>query len=131
MENKQPISNSIDEYIAAFPAEIQQILSQIRATIHSAVPDATEKISYGMPTFYLQGNLVHFAAFKNHIGFYPTPGGIEEFQSELAQYEGSKGTVRFPLNQPIPLDLFARIARYRASQNQQKAAAKNAPKKAG
>jgi uncharacterized protein YdhG (YjbR/CyaY superfamily) len=130
MDNKQPLSSSIDEYIAAFPADIQRILSEIRATIHAAIPEATEKISYGMPTFYLQGNLVHFAAFKNHIGFYPTPDGIEEFQAELAHYESSKGTVRFPLIQPIPLDLFARIARYRASQNLQKAAAKKAPKKA-
>ncbi len=121
-------SSPIDEYIAAFPPEVQQKLQAIRETIKAAAPDATEKISYQMPTFYLHGNLVHFAAYKNHIGFYPAPQGIEAFQAELAVYKGAKGSVQFPLDQPLPLDLVRRIVEYRVAQNQQAAAAKK-PKK--
>ena len=116
--------NSIDEYIATFPAEIQKILQEIRATIHAAAPEATEKISYQMPTFYLNGNLVHFAAFKHHIGFYPTPNGVDAFAQDLAKFKGAKGSVQFPLNQPMPLDLITRIVKYRVAENLEKAKAK-------
>ncbi len=116
MEQKNVIS-TVDAYIAQFPADIQDKLSAVRQTIKQAVPDATEKISYGMPTFYLNKNLVHFAAFKNHIGFYPAPQGIEAFADELSVYKSSKGAVQFPLNKPLPLDLIARIAVYRAEKN--------------
>ena len=114
---------TIDEYIAGFPAEIQEKLRAMRATIHAAAPDATEKISYMMPTFFLHGNLVHFAAFKKHIGFYPAPRGIEVFAKELADYPGSKGAVQFPLDRPLPLDLIDRIVRFRAEENREKARA--------
>ncbi len=110
---------SIDEYIATFPPEVQTILTNIREIIHELVPEATEKISYQMPTFYLKGNLVHFAAFKKHIGFYPTPSGIEAFQEELSQYKGAKGSVQFPLNQPMPYDLIRKIVLYRLEESNQ------------
>ena len=126
MEKNQPSFNSIDEYIAAFSPEIQEKLRAMRAAIHAAAPDASEKISYQMPTFYLNGNLVHFAAFKNHIGFYPAPRGIEAFAAELARYPGSKGAIRFPLDQPLPLDLVGRIVQFRAAENRLK---KKSPRK--
>ena len=119
---------SIDEYIADFPPEIRDKLSQIREVIREAAPEATEKISYQMPTFDLHGNLVHFAAFKNHIGFYPAPRGIEAFKEELAAYKGAKGSVQFPLDRPLPLDLIGRIARFRAEENKERAAAKSKKK---
>jgi uncharacterized protein YdhG (YjbR/CyaY superfamily) len=104
----------IDSYINSFPPEIQKLLQQMRQTIHSTAPDATEAISYGMPTFKLNGkNLVHFAAFKHHIGFYPTPNGIEEFKAELSKYKGAKGSVQFPLGQPLPLELVKRVVAFR------------------
>lgn len=115
---------NIDEYIALFPAEIQEKLKKIREVVHNEAPDAVERIAYQMPTFSLAGNLVHFAAFKNHIGFYPTPSGTEELSKELAAYDGSKGTVRFPLDQPLPYDLIARIVAYRVKENLAKAEAK-------
>ena len=114
----------IDEYIAKFPEDVREILENIRATIREAAPDAQERISYQMPTFALKGNLVHFAAFKEHIGFYPTPSGIENFMNELSQYETSKGTVRFPLDQPIPYDLIHRIVIFRVEENLERAKAK-------
>lgn len=117
--------NSIDEYIASFPEDIQNILNDIRATIRAAAPEATEKISYQMPTFFLNGNLVHFAGFKTHIGFYPTPSGIDEFKAELSKYKGSKGSIQFPIDQPVPLDLIAKIVKYRVSENLKKAASKS------
>lgn len=117
--------NSIDEYIASFPEDIQNILNDIRATIRAAAPEATEKISYQMPTFFLNGNLVHFAAFKTHIGFYPTPSGIDEFKAELSKYKGGKGSIQFPIDQPVPLDLIAKIVKYRVSENLKKAASKS------
>jgi uncharacterized protein YdhG (YjbR/CyaY superfamily) len=128
---KNPAFNSIDEYIATFPAEIQEKLREIRATIKAAAPEATEKISYQMPTFFLHGNLVHFAAFKNHIGFYPAPTGIEAFAQDLSQYKGSKGAVQFPLDKPLPLELIAKIAQYRAAENLKKAGMKSGKKKSG
>lgn len=115
---------SIDEYIASFPEDVQAILQTIRTTIKAAAPDATEKISYQMPTFFLKGNLVHFAAFKNHIGFYPAPRGIEAFSDELAKYKGAKGSVQFPITEPMPLDLIRRIVEYRVMDNLQKADSK-------
>ena len=128
MDSNQPPAQNIDASIARFPADVQAILQKIRQTIHAAAPDATEKISYQMPTFYLYGNLVHFAAFKNHIGFYPAPQGIEAFKEALAAYKGAKGSVQFPLNQPLPLDLVRRIVEYRVAQTQQAAAAKKGKK---
>jgi uncharacterized protein YdhG (YjbR/CyaY superfamily) len=129
MESGKSGFTSIDEYIAAFPADVQKILQEMRATIHAAAPDATEKISYQMPTFFLKGNLVHFAAFKNHIGFYPAPHGIEAFQDEMSAYEGSKGTVRFPIDKPLPLDLIRGVVQYRAAENLKKAESKARTKK--
>lgn len=116
MEKNSSI-NTIDEYIAQYPKNIQEILNKIRAVIKEAAPEATEKISYQMPTFYLKGNLVHFAAFKTHIGFYPVPSGIEKFKEELAQYKGGKGSVQLPLDQPIPYDLIRRITLFRVEEN--------------
>lgn len=120
---------TIDEYIADFPADIQQKLRELRAVIQAAAPQATEKISYAMPTFYLEGNLVHFAAFKHHIGFYPDPSGIEQFKDELAAYKNSKGAVQFPLDRPLPLELIGRIVRFRVEENLRRAAEKKKKKK--
>jgi uncharacterized protein YdhG (YjbR/CyaY superfamily) len=114
---KTPPYTTIDEYIAQYPENIQKILQQIRSVIKEAAPDATEKISYQMPTFYLYGNLVHFAAFKSHIGFYPVPSGIEKFKEELSQYKGGKGSVQFSLDKPIPFDLIRRITLFRVEEN--------------
>ena len=120
MKNQDEPPASIDDYIERFPPEIRQILSQIRAVIREAAPDAIEKISYQMPTFYFHGNLVHFAAQKHHIGFYPAPSGIEHFSKELSDYKTSKGAAQFPLDQPIPYDLIRRITEYRYKENQEK-----------
>ncbi|MBI1277318.1 MAG: hypothetical protein GC179_04240 [Anaerolineaceae bacterium] len=120
MDSEKAGFASIDEYIATFPKAIQERLQDMRATIKAAAPDATEKISYQMPTFYLNGNLVHFAAYKNHIGFYPTPQGIEEFKDELSVYAGAKGSVQFPLDQPLPLELVSRVVQFRAAENRKK-----------
>lgn len=117
MENTKNSYNTIDEYIATFPAEVQKLLQEMRATIRAAAPEAQEKISYQMPTFYLKGNLVHFAAHQKHIGFYPAPTGIEAFQAELAVYKGAKGSVQFPIDQPLPLDLVRRIVEFRVAEN--------------
>jgi uncharacterized protein YdhG (YjbR/CyaY superfamily) len=114
----------IDEYIAGFPKDVQEILKKIRMTIREAAPDAEEAIKYQIPTFTLKGNLVHFAAFKKHIGFYPAPRGIEEFKDELSVYKGAKGSVQFPLGEPIPYDLISRIVKFRVSDNLEKAEAK-------
>ena len=103
MKANQREPRSIDEYIAGFPGDVQQILEKIRATIKKAAPTAEEAIKYQIPTFVLNGNLVHFAAHKNHIGFYPAPQGIEEFQKELSAYEGSKGAVRSPWTNRFPI----------------------------
>jgi len=129
MENNKVGFTSIDEYIATFPEDIQKILEELRATIKAAAPEATEKISYQMPTFYLKGNLVHFAAYKHHIGFYPAPRGIEAFKDELARYEGSKGAIRFPIGEPLPLDLISRIVKFRVADNLKNAEVKANKKK--
>ena len=122
LNNTKP--QNIDEYIEQFPADIQEILQKLRGTIREAAPEAKEKISYQLPTFALGGNLVHFAAYKNHIGFYPTPSGIEGFENELSPYESSKGAVRFPIDQPLPLELIGRIVKFRVEENLEKAKAK-------
>lgn len=119
---------TIDDYIAGFPDHIQAILQQIRMIVREAAPEAQETIKYQMPTFTLQGNLVHFAAFKNHIGFYPTPTGIESFQKELSVYKGAKGSARFPLDQPIPFELIRKIVAFRVEENLERAAAKGKKK---
>jgi uncharacterized protein YdhG (YjbR/CyaY superfamily) len=111
---------TIDEYIKTFPADIQNILEKMKQTILEAAPEATETISYQMPTFKLNGNLVHFAVFKNHIGFYPTPSGIEQFKKELSLYKGSKGAVKFPLDKPIPFALVKKIVIFRVQENLRK-----------
>ncbi|MBS1508665.1 MAG: DUF1801 domain-containing protein [Bacteroidetes bacterium] len=121
---KGSIASSIDEYIAGFPNDIQKRLKDIRATVRKAAPEAEEAIKYAMPTFVLNGNLVHFAAFKNHIGFYPTPNGIESFKKELSAYKGAKGSVQFPLDQPLPLGLIERIVKYRVAKNSELAKSK-------
>ncbi|KWX78959.1 hypothetical protein AMQ84_07945 [Paenibacillus riograndensis] len=124
MEPVKITYESIDDYITQTPPEIREKLEAVRKVIHEAAPEAEEKISYQMPTFFLHGNLVHFAAFKKHIGLYPAPSGIEAFQEELAQYKGAKGSVQFPLDKPLPLDLISRIVKFRAAENREKAAAK-------
>jgi uncharacterized protein YdhG (YjbR/CyaY superfamily) len=111
---------SIDDYIVKYPAAIQSMLQQMRNTIKKAAPGATEKISYGMPTYYLNGNLVHFAAYKNHIGFYPAPSGLQAFQHDIENYKHSKGAVQFPLDKPLPLKLVTKIVKYRVKANEAK-----------
>ena len=121
-------AKTIDEYIADFPPETQVILQKVRATIRAAAPDAQETINYAIPTFTLKGNLVHFAGFKSHIGFYPAPSGIEKFKNELAEYESAKGSVKFPLSKPIPYDLISAVVRFRVQENLQLAQAKQKKK---
>lgn len=121
MDKNEIRFNSIDEYIATFPEDVQNKLHELRRVIKDSAPEAEEKISYQMPTFFQNGNLIHFAAFKNHIGIYPTPNGIEAFSDELSKYEGGKGSKRFPLNEPLPLDLISRIVKFRVSENLKKA----------
>jgi uncharacterized protein YdhG (YjbR/CyaY superfamily) len=111
---------TIDEYIATFPPNIQTLLQQIRATIHKAAPEAEETISYQMPAFKQNGILVYFAAFKNHIGFFPTAQGIEAFKDKLAAYKTSKGTIQFPFDRPLPLELIEEIVRFRVKTNTSK-----------
>ena len=120
---------TIDEYIDTFPDDVRKILNQLRQTIHEAAPEAEETINYQMPTFTLHGNLVHFAAFKNHIGFYPTPSGIEAFKKELDSYKGAKGSVQFPIDQPLPLPLLRRIVEYRVKENVERKQKKKASRK--
>jgi uncharacterized protein YdhG (YjbR/CyaY superfamily) len=128
MKPTQAAPQTIDEYIAGFPADVQEVLQKIRKTIHEAAPEATEKISYQMPTFYLKGNLVHFAAFKEHIGFYPVPTGIEKFKKELSVYKQGKGSAQFPLDQPMPYELITKIVKFRVKENLAAAAAKGKKK---
>jgi len=124
MEPKPLNFQSIDEYIALFPAEIQKILENIRSTIHAAAPDAVEKISYRMPTFDFHGNLVHFAVHTKHIGFYPASSGVDHFKSPLEAYKTSRGAIQFPLDKPIPYDLIREITLFRYHENLQRAGAK-------
>jgi uncharacterized protein YdhG (YjbR/CyaY superfamily) len=129
METSKTTIKNIDDYLALFPKETQSLLQQIRATIKKAAPEAVEKISYQMPTFFLNGNLVYFAAFKNHIGFYPVPTGIEKFKKELSVYKTSKGAVQFPLDKPLPLALITKIVKFRVAENLKKAKEKASKKK--
>lgn len=115
-------AKDIDEYIAAFEGDVQANLVKLRATIKKAAPKAEEKMSYAIPTFFLGGkNLVHFAAFDKHIGFYPTPSGVAAFAKELKPYPTSKGAVQFPLDKPLPLTLITKIVKFRVLENLQKA----------
>jgi uncharacterized protein YdhG (YjbR/CyaY superfamily) len=129
MKGKQVPPKTIDDYVARFPDDVQEILEKIRTTIRKAAPAAEETINYQIPTFTLHGNLVHFAAFENHIGFYPTPSGINEFKSELSAYKGAKGSVQFPLDKPMPLSLITKIVKFRVKENMAKAEAKGKKKK--
>ncbi|RZL52073.1 MAG: hypothetical protein EOO93_22690 [Pedobacter sp.] len=113
--------NTIDAYISGFPMHTREMLEQIRSTIKSAAPDAIEAIKYAIPTFILNGNLIHFAGYKNHIGLYPAPSGMEQFEEEVAIYKTGKGTLQFPIDQPMPLDLIARIVKFRVQENEAKA----------
>jgi len=115
---------SIDEYIAGFPPDIRALLEKMRTTIREAAPGAEETISYRIPTFTLKGNLVHFAAFKKHIGFYPTSTGIEKFKNELSVYRGAKGSVQFPFDKPIPYELISEIVKFRVRENLERAEAR-------
>jgi uncharacterized protein YdhG (YjbR/CyaY superfamily) len=117
MNSEKPAPKNIDEYIASFPADIQEILKELRAIIRKAAPGAEETISYQMPTFVLKGNLVHFAAYKNHIGFYPTPSGIETFKDEISIYKWAKGSVQFPIDKPLPLSLISKMVEFRVKEN--------------
>jgi len=111
---------TIDEYIRQFPAPVQSKLKELRLLLREIAPEAQEKISYQMPTFYLNGNLVHFAAHAEHIGFYPTPSGIAEFKAELSRYKHAKGSVQFPLDEPLPMDLIRKIVVFRVEENRNK-----------
>ncbi|MBL9095987.1 MAG: DUF1801 domain-containing protein [Alphaproteobacteria bacterium] len=125
MNAGKDLSESIDEYIAGFPADVQAVLQRIRMTIRKAAPDATEAIKYRIPTFVLGGNLVHFAALKEHIGFYPTPSAIDAFKNELSRYTCSKGAIQFPINTPIPMRLVEKIVRFRVKETKAQSASKN------
>jgi uncharacterized protein YdhG (YjbR/CyaY superfamily) len=129
MKPDKKTTESIDAYINLYPEEVQVILNKIRATIQKAAPEAEETIKYGIPTFTLNGNLVHFGAFKNHIGFYPAPSGMQAFKNELAVYEKGKGSIQFPLSQPIPYKLVEDIVQFRVNANLGKATQKIKKKK--
>jgi uncharacterized protein YdhG (YjbR/CyaY superfamily) len=124
METDKGTARNIDQYIAHFPPDVREKLAKIREAIRQAAPDAEETISYKMPSFVLKGTLVYFAAFKKHIGFYPRTTAITKFRKELAPYGGAKGSVRFPLDKPIPTQLIRRIVKFRAAENRQRAKAK-------
>jgi len=115
MDDNKPGFNSIDEYIDAFPVEVRSKLDELRAIIKAAAPEAQEKISYQMPTFTLNGNLIHFAAYKKHIGFYPVPRSVEEFKDELMMYKGTKSSMHLPLDRPLPAELISRIVKFRVA----------------
>jgi uncharacterized protein YdhG (YjbR/CyaY superfamily) len=129
MDKKTPgakAPSTIDEYISACPKPVQARLQEIRRIVHEAAPDAQERISYRMPSFTLNGNLVYFAAFAKHIGFYPIPSGVEQFKAELSRYKYSKGAVQFPLDEPLPRELIRKIVLFRAAENKKKAANRGA-----
>ncbi|MBA9028271.1 iron chaperone [Peribacillus huizhouensis] len=117
MKAQKTTFKSIDEYIVQFPLEVQEILKKLREVIKETAPDAEEKISYQMPTFVLHKNLVHFAAYKNHIGFYPTSSGIAAFKHELSEYKGAKGSVQFQIDKPLPYELIKQIVKFRIAEN--------------
>lgn len=124
MKANQTRPKDIDEYIAGFPKGVQEILEKIRTTIRKAAPAAEETIKYQIPTFTMKGNLVHFAGYKNHVGFYPAPSGIEKFKKELSAYGSAKGTLQFPLDEPIPFDLISKVVKFRVKENLAKAESK-------
>ena len=124
MKTSKVTPNVIDDYIGGHPKEVREILEKLRATIRKAAPAAQETINYGIPTFTLMGNLVHFAAFKNHIGFYPAPSGIIAFKKELSVYDGAKGSIKFPIEKPLPFGLITKIVKFRVRENLERAAAK-------
>ncbi len=124
METKTDPPKDVDEYISRFPREVQRILEEVRATIKKAAPGAEEVISYQMPAFKFHGVLVYFAGYKKHIGFYPTSSGIEAFRKELSIYKGAKGSVQFPINSPLPLNVISKIVKYRVRENLERANAK-------
>jgi len=126
MKSIQP--RNIDEYIASFPKDIQKLLKKMRATIKKAAPQAEETIKYAIPTYTLNGNLVSFAAFKNHIGFYPVPRLVEPFKKKLAEYEGAKSTARFPFDSPLPLELISEMVKFRVKKNAERVKAKTKKK---
>jgi uncharacterized protein YdhG (YjbR/CyaY superfamily) len=128
MPDPRSTPRNIDEYIASFSPDVQSILEKIRRTIQKAAPQAEEKISYQMPTFALMGNLIHFAAFKKHIGLYPPVKGDAKLQAEIARYKGEKGNLKFPLDEPIPYDLISRIVKFRVKEQSERAESKR-PKK--
>jgi uncharacterized protein YdhG (YjbR/CyaY superfamily) len=121
MEGNKKVFKSIDEYIFQFSPEVQEILNALRKVIKESAPDAEEKISWQMPTFTLHGNLVHFAAHKKHIGFYPGASGIDAFKHKLSEYKGSKGAVQFPIEKPLPYELISEIVRFRVAENTKEA----------
>lgn len=129
MGDNQVTIESIDEYILNFTPEVQAILEKLRKVIKESAPGAVEKMSYQMPTFALHGNLVHFAAYKNHIGFYPTPSGIDAFKDELSEYKGAKGSVQFPIDKPMPYELISKIVKFRVAENTKRAEDKKKQKK--
>lgn len=129
MEGNKITYKSIDEYISNFPPEVQEILKNLRKVIKESAPDAEEKISYQMPAFALHGNLVYFAAYRNHIGFYPTSSGIDAFKHELLEYKTSKGAVQFPIKKPLPYELISKIVKFRVAENIKKAEEKLKKKK--
>lgn len=120
MKAKRAVPGTIDEYISSFPNDVREILEKIRTTIRKAAPGAEEKISYQIPTFTLSGNLVHFAAYEKHVGFYPGSSGVKRFKRELSAYDGAKGSVQFPLGKPIPFGLVSKIVKFRVRENLQK-----------
>jgi uncharacterized protein YdhG (YjbR/CyaY superfamily) len=128
MKNHRSPPRSIDAYIASFSPEVQSILEKIRLTIREAAPEAEEKISYQMPTFALMGNLIHFAAFKKHIGLYPPVKGDEKLQAEISPYQGEKGNLRFPLDEPIPYSLISRVVKFREKEQLARAESKRSKK---
>jgi uncharacterized protein YdhG (YjbR/CyaY superfamily) len=120
MEGKKGNPTTIDEYISQFPEDVQHILVKIRAVIKESAPEAVEKISYQMPAFYLNGSLVWFAVHQHHIGFYPRPSGIEAFKEKLSAYKWAKGSVQFPLGEPMPYELISEIVKFRVAENLKK-----------
>jgi len=129
MEENKNTNKLIDEYILNFPADVQEKLKRLRKVIKESAPDAEEKITYQMPTYALYGNLVHFAAYKNHIGFYPTPSGVDAFKEELSEYKLAKGSVQFPLDEPLPNELISKIVKFRVAENIAKAKGKSKKQK--
>jgi uncharacterized protein YdhG (YjbR/CyaY superfamily) len=124
MKTDQTTPKTIDDYIAGFPPDVRVILQKLRATIRKAAPGAEEAIKYRLPTFVLSGNLVHFGAFKKHIGFYATPTGNKQFREEVSAYEGAKGSVQFSLDKPIPYGLVSKMVKFRVKENLERSMAK-------